>query len=161
MPNQITVEQNVSNLTTTNEIWNVTIVNPEEPNITVVQEVANIITVATPGPQGPPGPAGSGSIGDFSGYQIVSGSVSASVNIDPDKLFIIRSGSIPYLTISASSNTTIYSDLFIIKNFTTQQPVLTVSQSVIQIATHSVDPTGNTLAGSIYFTSASFYVGLE
>jgi len=160
MPNQITVEQNVNNLTTTNQTWNVTIVNPEEPNITVVQEVANIVTVATPGPQGAQGPTGpAGSVFDF--YQIVSGSVSASVNIDPSSLFIIRSGSIPYLTISSSGDTTVYSDLFIIRNFTTKQPVLTVSQSIIQFNTHSIDPTGTTLAGSVYFTSASFFVGLE
>lgn len=160
MPNQITVEQNISKLTTTTELWNVTIVNPEQPNITVVQEVPNIITVNTPGPQGPAGaPGPSGSTSNY--YQITSGSVSASVNINPNELFIIRSGSIPYFTISASSETVIHSDFFIVKNFTTQQPVLAVSQSIIQIATHSIDPAGNTLAGSIYFTSASFFVGLE
>jgi hypothetical protein len=40
--------------------------------------------------------------------------------------------------------------------------LLQVSQSgVITLATQSVALTGSIPAGSIYFTSASFYVGLE
>ena len=47
-------------------------------------------------------------------------------------------------------------------NNATSQSLLQVSQSgVITLATQSVALTGSTLAGSIYFTSASFYVGLE
>jgi hypothetical protein len=93
--------------------------------------------------------------------QISTGSVTASVNVGPNEIFLIQSSSQAFIEISGSSNTNIYSDLFIIKNFTTKQAVFTVSQSIIQFATQSIDPTGATQAGSIWFTSASVYVGLE
>jgi hypothetical protein len=94
-------------------------------------------------------------------FSIATGSITASVNVTPSNLFLIKSGSTEYLNISSSSNTTLYSNLFIVKNFTTQQPVLTVSQSIVQIATQSFDPSGTTDAGSIWFTSSSMYIGLE
>jgi hypothetical protein len=97
----------------------------------------------------------------ISSFRIGTGSISASVNVTPENLFLINSGFTQYFNISSSGNTDIYSNLFIVHNFTTKQPVLTVSQSVIQIATQSFDPTGDTIAGSIWFTSASMYVGLE
>jgi hypothetical protein len=92
--------------------------------------------------------------------QITLGSVTASVNIGPD-IFLIKSGSNPFFNINSDSTTTLYSDLFIIKNYNTQEPVLIVSQSIVQFVTQSLDPIGNTNAGSIWFTSSSFYVGLE
>jgi hypothetical protein len=94
-------------------------------------------------------------------FSIATGSITASVNVTPSNLFLIKSGSTEYLNISSSSNTTLYSNLFIVRNFTTQQPVLTVSQSIVQIATQSFDPSGTTNAGSIWFTSSSMYIGLE
>jgi len=52
-------------------------------------------------------------------------------------------------------------DIFIIKNFDNQR-ILTVSQSgVIIVATQSIDPIGTAPNGAIYFTSASFFVGLD
>ena len=52
-------------------------------------------------------------------------------------------------------------DIFIIKNFV-EQPILTVSQSgVIVIATQSIELTNPAPVGAIYFTSSSFFVGLE
>jgi hypothetical protein len=52
-------------------------------------------------------------------------------------------------------------DIFIIKNFDNQH-ILTVSQSgVIVIATQSIDPTGTAPNGAIYFTSSSFFIGLD
>lgn len=52
-------------------------------------------------------------------------------------------------------------DIFLIKNFN-NQPILTVSQSgVVVVATQSQDPTGTAPNGAIYFTSASFFVGLD
>jgi hypothetical protein len=102
-----------------------------------------------------------GTIPGFTSYQIATGSVTASVDVNPNSLFLIKSGSSIYYSVSASSQTTLYSDLFIIKGFTSQQPVLTVSQSIIQFATQSSIPTGTTQAGSIWFTSSSLYVGLE
>ena len=92
---------------------------------------------------------------------ITTGSIFASVDVDINNLFLIKSGSSIYFNIASNSNTTVYSDLFIIKNFTTQQPVLTISQSVVQFATQSFNPSGTTDAGSIWFTSSSMYIGLE
>lgn len=96
-----------------------------------------------------------------SASKITTGSIEASVDVDPLNLFLIKSGSTSYLNINSNSNTTLYSNLFIIKNFTNQQPVLTVSQSIVQFATQSSNPSGNALNGGIWFTSASMYVGLE
>lgn len=94
-------------------------------------------------------------------FQISTGSITASVDVNPTNLFLIKSGSTQYFNISSSGNVNIHSNLFIIKNFTTQQPVFTVSQSIVQFATQSTIPTGTTNAGSIWFTSASMYIGLE
>lgn len=96
---------------------------------------------------------------DFS--RISTGSVTASVNTGNDGVFLVKSGSYTLLEISGSGDTVITSNLFVIKNYDTGNRVLTVSQSVIQVATQSLDPIGNTQAGSIWFTSSSFYVGLE
>lgn len=94
--------------------------------------------------------------------QIATGSITASVDISPNNLFLIKSGSNVYFNISSSSNITLSSNLFIIKNFTTQQPVLTVSQSgIVILATQSIDPTGTAPNGAIYFTSSSFFIGLD
>jgi hypothetical protein len=94
--------------------------------------------------------------------QIATGSITASVDISPNNLFLIKSGSNVYFNISSSSNITLSSNLFIIKNFTTQQPVLTVSQSgIVIVATQSIDPTGTAPNGAIYFTSSSFFIGLD
>jgi hypothetical protein len=93
--------------------------------------------------------------------QISTGSIVASVDVDPSNLFLIKSGSTQYFNISSSGNTTLSSDLFIIKNFTTQQPVVTVSQSIVQFATQSTSPTGIAPNGGFWFTSADFYVGLD
>ncbi len=98
---------------------------------------------------------------NFNSSQISSGNVTASVSTDPSNLFLIRSGSNTFLNISSSSHTTLSSDLFIIKNFTTQQPVLIVSESVLQIVTHSVAPTGSTNAGSFWFTTDDLFIGLD
>jgi len=92
--------------------------------------------------------------------QIATGSVSASVNLTGD-IFLIKSGSNTFFTINQNSNTTINSNLFIIKNFSTGNNVLSVSQSVVQFATQSLDPSGTTQPGTIWFTSSSLYVGLE
>ena len=105
----------------------------------------------------------SGSI-NFAGLnlsQISTGSVTASVNVGPNEIFLIQSSSQVFVEISGSSNTNFYSDLFIIKNFTTKQAIFTVSQSIVQFATQSIDPTGTTQAGSIWFTSTNMYVGLD
>ena len=92
---------------------------------------------------------------------ISSGSISASVGLDTGSIFLIQSASVPFFSIGSDSTIVAYSDLFIIQGYTSQQPVLTVSGDIVNVATHSFDPTGSTTAGNIYFTSNSFYVGLE
>ena len=52
-------------------------------------------------------------------------------------------------------------NIFLIKNFN-NQPELTVSQSgVVIVATQSVELTSTAPNGGIYFTSGSFFVGLD
>ena len=52
-------------------------------------------------------------------------------------------------------------NIFLIKNFN-NQPVLTVSQSgIIVLATQSAQLTSPAPNGAIYFTSGSFFVGLD
>ena len=52
-------------------------------------------------------------------------------------------------------------NIFLIKNFN-NQPILTVSQSgVVVVATQSVELTGAAPNGGMYFTSGSFFVGLD
>ena len=101
--------------------------------------------------------------GGGSNYFIASGSVTASVDVTGD-IFIIRSGSYNPLTVSSTGLTTISgsaANLFIIKN-ASNQAILTVSQSgIVQFATQSTDPIGTPNPGAIWFTSASFFVGLE
>lgn len=93
--------------------------------------------------------------------RIISGSVVASVNVDPNEIFLIKSGSNTFYKIESNSNTNVYSDFFIINNYTTQQPVLTVSQSIVKFTTHSLDPTDPAPNGGFYFTSSSLYIGLD
>jgi len=67
-------------------------------------------------------------------FRISTGSISASVNIGPN--------------------------IFIVTN--NNQPVLTVSQSgVVILSTQSVELTGPAPNGGMYFTSASFFIGLD
>jgi hypothetical protein len=94
-------------------------------------------------------------------FQIVTGSVTASVGVGPNDLFLIKSGSTTYFNISSSGNTTINTNKFVVQNLTTQQPVLTVSQSIVQFATQSADPIGNADIGGIIFTSTAMYIGLN
>jgi hypothetical protein len=96
-----------------------------------------------------------------SASSLISGSITTKVSTDPSQLFLIKSGSTTYLNISSSGDTDLYSNLFVIRNFTTKQPVLTVTQSIVQFATQSVDPIGTAPNGGIWFTSASFYVGID
>ena len=61
-------------------------------------------------------------------------------------------------SISASVN--IGSTIFLITN--NNVPVLTVSQSgIVTLATQSIEPTGTAPNGAIYFTSSSFFIGLD
>jgi len=93
--------------------------------------------------------------------RIVTGSITASVDVDPNNLFLIKSGSNTYFNIANNSDTTLYSNQFIVKNFTTQEPILTISQSIVQFATQSLNPINPAKGGDIWFTSTELYVGLN
>jgi hypothetical protein len=90
---------------------------------------------------------------------IATGSVTASVNIAND-IFLIKSASVNFLTIT-NNTTTIQNDIFLIKDLS-NRTVFTISQSIVYFPTQSAT-LSNSLAsaGGIYFTSSSFYVGLE
>jgi hypothetical protein len=68
----------------------------------------------------------------------------------------------PYRIISGSITATVSptDNIFLIKNANTN--ILTVSQSgVVVLATQSAELAGTAPVGGIYFTSSSFFVGLE
>ena len=68
----------------------------------------------------------------------------------------------PYRIISGSTTATVSptNNLFLIKQGTT--PILTITQSgVVILATQSATLTGSAPNGGMYFTSGSFFVGLE
>ena len=46
-------------------------------------------------------------------------------------------------------------------NYNLNQTTFTISESIVYFTTQSNILTGSTIAGGIYFTSSSFYVGLE
>ena len=94
-------------------------------------------------------------------FHIISGSIEAKVDVNLNSIFLIKSGSTDYVNIASNGDTTFYNNQFIIKNLITQQPVLSISQSIIQFATHSSNPQDPTVAGTIWFTSSSLYLGLE
>jgi hypothetical protein len=97
------------------------------------------------------------------GNKIVSDNVEALVN-STGNIFLIKSGSYNYVEVDYTGSTTFTSDastVFLIKNFG-GNPILTVSQSGMMIlATQSAELTNPAPVGGIYFTSNSFYVGLE
>ena len=90
--------------------------------------------------------------------RIISGEVTASVS-PIGNLFLIKSASAELMSIT-STITTITNDVFLVKN-NNNQPTFKISESIVYFATQSAPLTGPTIAGSIYFTSSSFYVGLE
>jgi len=94
-------------------------------------------------------------------FLITTGSIKAQVNVETNSIFLINSASTNYFNIASNGNTTISSDIFIIKNLSTQQSIFSISQSIVQFATHSMPPEDPTEAGTIWFTSSSLYLGLE
>lgn len=95
---------------------------------------------------------------------IATGSVTASVDLFGASIFLVKSGSNNFFSISDTGQTTIAGpaeDLFIIKG-SNDTPILTVSQSgVITLATHSVELTSPAPYGGMYFTSNSLYIGVD
>ena len=111
----------------------------------------------------------SGSVGDtvttfnpFNNF-IASGLVTASVNSSINS-FLITSASKNLFSIDNTGAVTISGSaqtLFLVKN-TSNNSILSVSQSgIIVVATQSVELTTTAPNGGIYFTSGSFFVGLD
>lgn len=67
-------------------------------------------------------------------YRIISGSISAAVNPN-DNIFLIKQGTTPILTVTQSG--------------------------VVILATQSAELTNTAPVGGMYFTSSSFFIGLE
>ena len=68
----------------------------------------------------------------------------------------------PYRIISGSMSATVSptNNLFLIKQGTT--PILTITQSgVVILTTQSITLTGSAPNGGMYFTSGSFFIGLD
>ena len=101
--------------------------------------------------------------GGGSGFSITSGSVTASVNLT-NSIFLIQSGTFTPFSVSNLGSTVISgsaTDLFLIKNINNQN-ILRVSQSgIVVFATQSAIQSETAPNGGIYFTSSSFYVGLD
>jgi len=77
---------------------------------------------------------GGGNVFPFSGSAVITGSLEIISNVN---------------------------NIFLIKNFN-NQPILTVSQSgIIVLATQSAQITSPAPNGGMYFTSSSFFVGLD
>jgi len=95
--------------------------------------------------------------------RITSNTVEAIVS-SSGNIFLIKSGSSTFHQINQAGSTTLTSDantVFLIRNFA-GNPILTVSQSgMIVLATQSVQLTNPAPNGGIYFTSNSFFVGLD
>lgn len=96
------------------------------------------------------------------GNKIITGSISAEVNIDD--IFLVKSGSTEYFKIDSSGSTTVQNDaptLFLIKDSNNVEMLKVDNNKVITLATHSTYLTSSAPNGGIYFTSSSFFVGLD
>jgi hypothetical protein len=95
--------------------------------------------------------------------KISIGDITASVNIGTN-IFLITSASSEFFTINNQGSTIISStadDIFLIKNLN-NTPVLTVSQSgVLVLSTQSIELINPAPNGGVYFTSSSFFIGLD
>ena len=111
------------------------------------------------------------SVDAFTGVEAYDITISGSLTVTGSNefeigngIFLISSGSAPVFSIDTQGQTTISSstqDIFLIKNAIGTN-VLTVSQSgLIILSTQSAELTGPAPNGAIYFTSGSFYVGLD
>ena len=94
--------------------------------------------------------------------KIVTGSISAEVNIDD--IFLIKSGSTEFLKINNSGSTTIQNNaptLFLVRDLNNVEMLKVDNNKVITLATHSTELTSSAPNGGIYFTSSSLFIGLD
>jgi len=111
------------------------------------------------------------SVDAFTGIEAYDITISGSLTVTGSSefevgngVFLISSGTTPVFSIDTQGQTTISGstqDIFLIKNAVGTE-VLAVSQSgVVVLSTQSAELTGPAPNGGIYFTSGSFYVGLD
>ena len=81
---------------------------------------------------------------------------SASANV-----LTVKSSSVLFVNVDTGSKVDIYSSLFNIRRLSNQQPVLTVSESIVQFTTQSSNPVGVAPAGGFWFTNTDLYLGLD
>jgi len=154
--NSTNITQDVSVLTLDNNpnVINVLTADPAINEVFVTQPSTTVIEVLT----GPVGATGLSAPFTFLG----SGSWSSNANLYITGSFVV-SGSNTFTNIGPtvlSGSLTVVDDIFLIKNNNT--PIFTVSQSgVVVLVTQSALLTGSAPNGGIYFTSSSFFVGLD
>ena len=157
--NSTSITQDVSVLTLDNNpnVVNVLTADPAINEVFVTQPSTTVIEVLT-------GPMGlSGQNGLTQPFNLVGGNVwSTTSSIFITGSFTVSSSN-TFTNIGPtvfSGSITIIDDIFLIKN--NNIPVFTVSQSgVVVLATQSAQLTGTAPNGGIYFTSSSFFVGLD
>ena len=98
----------------------------------------------------------------YTGDAEITGSL--SINGTGGDIFLIKSSSIDVLTVEESGMVTVTNDaptMFLIRN-SSFAPILAVSESgVVIFATQSQELTESAPYGAVYFTSSSFFIGLE
>ena len=157
--NNTSITQDVSVLTLDNNpnVVNVLTADPAINEIFVTQPSTTVIEVLT-------GPIGaSGQNGSTQPFNLIGGNVwSTTSSIFITGSFTVSSSN-TFTNIGPtifSGSITIVDDIFLIKN--NNKPIFTVSQSgVVVLATQSAQLTGTAPNGGIYFTSSSFFVGLD
>ena len=157
--NNTSITQDVSVLTLDNNpnVVNVLTADPAINEVFVTQPSTTVIEVLT-GPMG-----SSGQNGLTQPFSLIGGNVwSTTSSIFITGSFTVSSSN-TFTNIGPtvfSGSITIIDDIFLIKN--NNIPVFTVSQSgVVVLATQSAQLTGTAPNGGIYFTSSSFFVGLD
>jgi|TARA_R110000796_G_C14338271_1_gene410002 hypothetical protein len=110
---------------------------------------------------------GSGITGIGAGFPFVGDAQitgSLDINGTGGDIFLVKSSSFEVLSVEESGIVTITNDaptMFLIRD-TSFAPIVAVSQSgVVIFSTQSTELTDPAPNGAIYFTSASFYVGLD
>jgi len=149
MSNRVNISQaanDVNILTSDNAIS----ITSEALNTTVevTQPVTSVVHILTgpAGPSGPSGPVGPTGAGIF------------SEKIQGSDLFFTTSSLELTGSFTVGNN---YADIFLVKN-SIGELILKVTQSgYIVLATQSVELTNPAPLGAIYFTSSSFFVGLD
>lgn len=91
----------------------------------------------------------------------VTGSTVLEAGNGVTNVLTAKSASVLFINVDTGSKVDVYSSLFNVRRPSNQQPVLTVSESIVQFTTQSTNPTGTAPAGGFWFTPTDLYLGLE